>query len=72
MLVLIKIYDCDTGDLVCTDELENFAKANEDTPEVVEAARALQPGESVHVGGGAAPWFRLERPVGSADVAVQE
>lgn len=65
-MVLIRIYDADTGELVCTDELQAFLAANADAPEVCEAARALKPGESVHVGGGAAPWLRLAR---SAEVA---
>lgn len=57
---MIQIIDDATGETIDTCTLADFLGANADDEDVCDAARALKPGESTLIGGGAAPLMRIE------------
>ena len=57
----IEVLDDDTGDSE-TISVEMFCQHNADDAHICAAVRALNPGERVEFGGGAAPVFTVRRP----------
>lgn len=70
MTTKIQIIDDDTGETIDTCSLDEFLAANVDDDDVCDVARALKPGETVLIGGGAAPLMRLVGIGDSIDVQL--